>query len=297
MLPLNKLLQRQIQKCYTDISNVPNELLSLFQVISESYEHYEKDRKMLERSIELSSEEMIGLNKKLQEEAADLKKSNQELDKFVYIVSHDLRAPLCSVMGIIEITQLECTEPYILENLEMMKGSIQRLDGFVEDILDYSRNARLEIKKEEINFKEMINDISNNLKFMAGSARQVCINSKFNSAAPVQSDKRRMSMVLNNLISNAIRYQNMEIENPFVDIEVNTSDTETDIIVKDNGIGISPELHDKIFEMFYRVSSASVGSGIGLYIVKEAVDAMNGKISLQSEPGKGSEFRITIPNN
>jgi signal transduction histidine kinase len=297
MLIYNKLLQRQIQKYCPEISKLPKEILPLLQVVNDSYEHYEKDRRMLERSIELSSEEMIELNKRLKEEAADLKKSNQELDKFVYIVSHDLRAPLSSVLGIIEITQLECTEPEILENLEMMKGSIQKLDGFVEDILDYSRNARLEVKKEEINFKELIDDITNNLKFMAGGSRPVNISTRFNERASVRADKQRLSMVLNNLISNAIRYQNQQIENPFVDIEVNTSDTETDITVKDNGIGISAEQHNKIFEMFYRVSEASVGSGIGLYIVKEAVDSLNGKINLLSEPGKGSEFRITIPNN
>lgn len=294
---LNKLLLRQLQKHFQDQSQIPESLLPLFDVISSSYDHYEKDRAMLERAIELSSEEMIGLNERLMEETSDLKKSNLELDKFVYIVSHDLRAPLSSILGIIQISQIECTDPAILENLEMMKSSIQKLDGFVEDILDYSRNARLEVKKEEIDFKGLISDITNNLKFMAGNARTVKISSHLSQHVPVKQDKRRLSMVLNNLISNAIRYQNQHIENPFVDIEINTSDTETDIIIKDNGIGISPELHDKIFEMFYRVSEESVGSGIGLYIVKEAVSFLNGKIKLKSEPGKGSEFKITIPNS
>jgi signal transduction histidine kinase len=292
-----KLLQKQIQKYCPDPSQLPDNILQLFGVIAETYQHFDKDRKMLERSIEITSEEMIELNTRLMEEATDLKKINQELDKFVYIVSHDLRAPLSSVLGIIEIVLMESTDPVVQSNLELMKESILKLDSFVEDILDYSRNSRTEVKKVEVDFSELLSGITANLKFMSGANRMVSINSKLNQHAPVKCDRQRLSMVLNNLISNAIRYQNHQINNPFVDIEINTSDTETDIVVKDNGIGISPELHDKIFEMFYRVSEKSVGSGIGLYIVKEAVSAMNGKISLKSQPGKGSEFHIKIPNN
>ncbi|MBK7966234.1 MAG: HAMP domain-containing histidine kinase [Bacteroidetes bacterium] len=113
----------------------------------------------------------------------------------------------------------------------------------------------------------------------------------------MKSDKSRLSIILNNLVSNAIRYQNAQLPNPFVDIKIDTSDTETDIVVRDNGIGMSKDVQPKVFDMFYRVSNVSVGSGLGLYIVKETVEKLHGKIAVDSEPGQGSTFKIRIPNN
>ena len=102
--------------------------------------------------------------------------------------------------------------------------------------------------------------------------------------------------MLNNLISNAIRYHNPERENPFVRINANINESGAKIEVEDNGIGISQEYHEKVFEMFYRVSESSNGSGLGLYIVKEAVNKLNGDITVKSTPGVGSKFTLHIPN-
>jgi len=230
-------------------------------------------------------------------ENEELKKTNSELDKFVYSVSHDLRAPLSSMIGVIEIAEDDTTDELMLGHFKMLKGNIKKLDGFVNDILDYSRNSRTEIKKEEINFKELLDGITENLKFMGGNNREIDIKIEVNNNIPVLSDKHRLTFILGNLVSNAIRYQNSQIPNPFVAIKIDTSDTETGIIISDNGIGIRKELHNKIFDMFYRVSDASVGSGLGLYIVKEAVTKLNGNIEVQSEIGQGSTFIIKIPNN
>jgi signal transduction histidine kinase len=226
---------------------------------------------------------------------SELKKANHELDKFVYSCSHDLRAPLSSMLGIISISLEETSDPGMVEHLGMLKKSINKLDGFISDILDYSRNARTEIKKEEIDFKEVLSDLTNDLKHMNGNT--VDIKTDIRTESPFYSDRSRINIVLNNLVSNAIRYQNPKINDPFVDIKVDTSDTETHIIVKDNGIGIPKEHQQKIFDMFYRVSKNSVGSGLGLYIVKEAIDKLNGRIEVESEPGQGTTFNVYIPNN
>jgi PAS domain S-box-containing protein len=234
---------------------------------------------------------------KLENSISELKKTNSELDKFVYSVSHDLRAPLSSMLGVIEISEDDTTDETMLHHLNMLKNNIKKLDGFITDILDYSRNARLEIKKEAIDFNEMLSDISQNLKYMGGGNRIVDIQVEVNEKSKIHSDKSRLSIILNNLVSNAIRYQNEQNPNPFVNIKIDTSDTETGIIIKDNGIGISAESQAKVFEMFYRVSEASVGSGLGLYIVKEAVEKLHGEIKLESAPGTGTTFEIRIPNN
>jgi PAS domain S-box-containing protein len=232
----------------------------------------------------------------LEKNIVELKKSNSELDKFVYSVSHDLRAPLSSMLGVVEITEEETQDEFVLEHLGMLKGSIKRLDGFIADILSYSRNSRLDVIKEEINFKEMIDEIRGHLKYMSGFNRQVDITVDINSEKKFVSDKNRINMVLNNIISNAIRYQNPAINDPFVDVKIDMSDTETNIVVKDNGIGISKENIEKIFEMFYRVSENSIGSGLGLYIVKETIHKLKGVINVESEPGIGTIFQLSIPN-
>lgn len=234
--------------------------------------------------------------KKREIENQELKTANYELDRFVYSTTHDLRAPLNSMLGIIEIAQDDTTEEMMLEYLKMLKGSAKKLDGFICDILDYSRNSRMKVDNEHINLSELLNDVTQNLKFMGDNNRAVELKTDIVGNTSIFSDKNRLITILNNLISNAIRYQNSKIPNPFVSITIDSSDSETEIVIQDNGIGINKDLHLKIFDMFYRVSRESVGSGLGLYIVKEAVNKLNGDIQIQSEIGLGTAFYIKIPN-
>ncbi len=227
----------------------------------------------------------------------ELKKTNSELDKFVYSVSHDLRAPLTSVLGIIDLTEMKTQEELTKKHLHLIKKSVTKLDGFISDILDYSRNARVEIRKDEIHFDEILEEITDNLKYMNGADSKVDLQIKINNGVQFKSDRSRLNIILNNLISNAIRYHNPKLENPYVNITVDVSSDEVLIAINDNGIGISKEFHQKVFEMFYRVSENSVGSGLGLYIVKETVEKLKGKITVESEVGKGTSFNISIPNN
>jgi PAS domain S-box-containing protein len=226
----------------------------------------------------------------------ELKKSNMELDKFVYSVSHDLRAPLSSILGLVEFSETETTDPAVLEDYGSIKKSVKKLDGFIQDILDYSRNSRLEIRKEKINFTEVLSDVTNNLKFMSQARGNVDIRIDIQDGPDFYTDKSRVSIILNNLVSNAIRYHNAKDNNPYVKISVASNEHEVNIIVIDNGIGIDRKYHEKIFDMFYRVSKKSVGSGLGLYIVKETVERLNGSLRLESEPGIGTTFTIIIPN-
>jgi signal transduction histidine kinase len=249
----------------------------------------------------LQKEALLSIERKRNEEAleksnSELLKSNTELDKFVYSVSHDLRAPLTSMLGVIEITEDGTEDRFMLKNLNMLKASIHKLDGFIADILSYSRNARQEVVREEIDIREMINDTMNNLKYMSSRKRLVEMNVEVSGNAVV-ADKRRLGIVINNLLSNAIRYQNPTVDAPFINIKVDSNDKGTLIEIKDNGIGIKKEAHEKIFDMFYRCSKSSEGSGLGLYIVKETIEKLHGRIEVDSELGIGTTFNIYIPNN
>jgi signal transduction histidine kinase len=255
-----------------------------------------------ERQIELTYEMGRFQEEQIQQKALlrsneELKKSNKELDGFVYSVSHDLRAPLSSMLGIIGLCEMENHSAFMEKNISLLKNSIKKLDGFIIDILDYSRNSRLGVNRQEIHFNDLLNDISNNLKFMGGDDhRNVDIRIMVRNGVTFHSDQNRLGIILNNLISNSIRYQNPGVPDPFVEIHVDVSEIAADILVRDNGIGIDKENQEKVFHMFYRVSNKSIGSGLGLYIVKETVEKLNGVIKLESQPGKGSAFSIRLPN-
>jgi signal transduction histidine kinase len=291
----NKLLERQINKYLGNDAIIPESMYLLLKGISDSYDHYEKDRKMLERSIELSSQEMIELNNQLRSETEELKKANLELDKFVYSVSHDLRAPLLSLKGLVAITKKTSSEELTQNHMDMILGTIERLDGFIKEILDYSRNTRFDIRVEKIDFDNLLDDIKDNLRFMGSIENMIC-ERNINIIDSFYSDKVRIEVILNNLISNAIGYANTASSNSFVKVNITADKKRAVISVEDNGIGIEEKYHEKIYEMFYRASEASKGSGLGLYIVKETVTKLNGTISLTSQPDIGTTFIITLPN-
>ena len=112
----------------------------------------------------------------------------------------------------------------------------------------------------------------------------------------IHSDRTRLYIVFNNIISNSLRYYKNYIKDPFINIKIKVSDTKAIIIVEDNGIGIKPDRIGKIFDMFYRATSTSNGSGLGLYIAKESVAKLEGTISVESEFERGTKFTLVIPN-
>ena len=178
----------------------------------------------------------------------------------------------------------------------MMKDSIGKLDIFILDILDYSRNARLEVKRTPISFSSLLTDIRNSLKFISTGNSNVEIRINIEEDGTFCSDRSRIIIILNNLVSNAVRYADPSKPASYVEVTVVARADGALISVKDNGIGIHKDYHQYIFNMFYRVSEKSKGSGLGLYLVKETVEKLNGDIQFTSTPGVGTEFKIYIPN-
>jgi len=225
----------------------------------------------------------------------ELKRVNEELDKFVYSASHDLKAPLNSVLGLINIAKKEGPTGNMSLYLEMVEKSIRRLEKFIGDIIDYSRNASVSVKISKIDFYQLVDEAIEEVKYMDqkdGIKREVSIqgNGEF------FNDERRISVILNNLLANSIKYHDHRKENKYVKININYSSRKGEIVVEDNGLGISVDHQDKIFNMFYRANENSKGSGLGLYIVKETLDKIQGSIHLYSKPREGSRFTITLPS-
>ncbi len=232
--------------------------------------------------------------KLLKQNNKELKKINKEMDKFVYSVTHDLRAPLMSLLGLIKISKDESHEVELLKYLEMMETSVYKLDDFIKDIIDFSRNARTEVEKKPIDFEKFIYEVWHNLEYISDSEKVEFqyINELDRS---YEGDQKRLSIVLSNLLSNAIRYQNYSRSNAVIRVKVEREDECLKLTVHDNGPGIPEEYQEKVFDMFFRANDTKNGSGLGLYIVKETVEKLGGVIRLKSNSIFGSSFQIFLP--
>jgi signal transduction histidine kinase len=179
--------------------------------------------------------------------------------------------------------------------LDMQERSLRKLDKFIYDIVNYSRNNRVAIEITPIDFTLLIDETFEQLQHME-QFEKIQRTIQIDRSIDFHSDPKRLSILLNNLISNAIKYNDITKANPFIRIEVKKTDQGVAIHVADSGEGMSPDHIPKIFDMFYRGSLRSVGSGIGLYIVKEVVLKLNGTIRVHSEKGEGSEFIVELPH-
>ncbi len=224
----------------------------------------------------------------------ELIKVNKELDSFVYRTSHDLRAPLVSTKGLIDVMQLAQTEEERLKYMDLMRRSIDKLDGFIRDIIGYSRNSRSSVKRSPIDFRYEIEGVFESLYYLE-NGKQIQPTISLQGDDILYSDPVRVGIILSNLISNAIQYSDLKKETPQVSVEVELKPEGAWLMVQDNGIGIKPVHQQRIFEMFYRGTQHGQGSGIGLYIVKETVEKLKGTIEVASVEGAGTTFRVWIP--
>jgi signal transduction histidine kinase len=245
--------------------------------------HHEHKRKKAEKALRKQNEELVKINK--------------ELDSFVYSVSHNLRAPLMSVLGLINLVQVENkkSDPGMNGYFAMMQQSIHKLDDTLKEILDYSRNARSELNIGLVDFQRMVEDSFDRMKYMEGS-EHIEKSVKVDIKAALYTDPYRLSVIINNLVSNAIKYRDVNKEKSTISIEGSITEEKLVLTFRDNGIGISDDYIQKIFDMFFRATDRSEGAGLGLYIVKETVDKLHGSINVESHMGIGTMFTLSVPN-
>lgn len=223
-----------------------------------------------------------------------LAKLNDELDRFVYSTSHDLRAPLLSVLGLLKVAEAAPTEKEMKHYHELMQTRLLSLDTFIKSITDYSRNNRLDIVHENVNIGDLATDIWESLKYSADAQGIEFINDLPENLV-VTNDGTRLRVVLSNLIANAIRYHDHRKERKYIRVHHHMTASSFSLHVEDNGQGIAPEYQVKIFDMFFRGNESSQGTGLGLYIVKETMKKLSGDIQLTSTPRQGSTFSISVP--
>ncbi len=229
------------------------------------------------------------------EKNKELTKINHELDSFVYSASHDMRAPLTTLLGLIQIARHQKTETELNGIFEMMKNRIHALDGFLKNITEYSRNVHLPVNNKSVLLAELIESVCAENKLMADQ-ENILFETQQSQDERVLIDPTRVQVILNNLVNNAIKYHDHHSDkDKWIKIISTCNKHDLTIRVIDNGVGIDDTYQPRIFDLFYRASEKSRGSGLGLYIVKETVHKLNGSISCVSKLGVGSEFIVNIP--
>jgi signal transduction histidine kinase len=246
------------------------------------------------RLVSDSEKAIVQKNAELLQTNSELVKTNQELDRFVYSASHDLRAPLSSMLGLVEIAQYAKKEDEARLYLEMIKGRVRVLDTFIKQIVDYSRNSRLEPEITTFDVHDLLDEVQDHLKFLP-EFEKVEVGFNLPSAWQIRSERNRLKTVFENIFSNAIKYRNRNGDNSSLKISGTENENTYRFEIADNGIGI-PEQHlKKVFDMFFRAHEGSQGSGLGLYIVKETLAKLGGSIVVRSQIGEGSVFTIELP--
>ena len=240
--------------------------------------------------------ELMNTSLALKEKNLALEQANHDLDSLMYHAAHDLRAPLNSLMGLIEVMRQEDDMEQMRRYLDVQAAKIQRLDTFIQDIVNLSKNSQEGITLSEIDLENLFFTTVEQFRFLPGAAK-MHFDYAASGSVVLRSDAFRLSMVLSNLISNAVRYHDPAKEAPSLRMIVYIDADKAILRLQDNGLGIAQEHLDRIFEMFYRASKSPQGSGIGLYIAKETLQKIGGTMQVESELGQGTTFVIELPNH
>ncbi len=234
----------------------------------------------------------------LQKKAKELQIKNDELEEFTYRTSHDLKAPLVNIHCLSEIMKEDLMDKDFDEvstNLDKVGKLTQKLEHLVSNIVEIAKIDGVDEKVEEVNIAKEVESIKENLNTLIDD-NNVEVRVDVDDGKSVLTQRNLIRRVLENLISNAVKYSDPEKEHKFVLIAVSESGGRTRIQVADNGLGIPEGNLNDVFRMFKRFhKSSSFGSGLGLYLVKKNLDKINAKIAVESSP-EGTVFTIILPN-
>lgn len=274
---------------YTDVEAIIDAINKgqIFRYIKKPWDKLE-----LQTSIK-NAYEVYTTRQNLKIKIEELQRTNDELNRFVYSTSHDLRSPLASVMGVLNLAKMEGSVIDPNGYMGMIESCVNKMDFFIIKVIEYYKSVRVDDTYEVVDLKKLATD-SIDLCRMQNPA--IIFDLQVSQSNEFWSDAFRLSVILNNLISNAVKYQKPGEVNPYVKLIIKTSDKDAEIIIEDNGVGIVEDHLNNVFKMFFRSNFSVTGLGIGLYIVKEALTRIGGEIFVDSSYGVGTSFRVKVPN-
>jgi PAS domain S-box-containing protein len=230
----------------------------------------------------------------VQQRTATLRETIGELEAFSYSIAHDMRAPLRSMQGFADILVSDYADKLDADGrrfLERIAASAERMDKLIQDVLNYSGVVRRELPIEVVDVGRLLQGIVETYPMLAPSHAEVTLAGPF---PPVLGNEAMLMQIFSNLMGNAVKFVAPGVK-PRIKVRAEVKGSHVRFFVEDNGIGISADQHEKIFAIFQQVSKNFEGTGIGLAIVKKAVERMGGQVGLRSVPGRGSTFWVEMP--
>ncbi len=225
----------------------------------------------------------------------DLKAANKELETYIYKASHDLRAPITSILGLTHISKFEIDDPKAFEYLVMIEKSAKKLDDTLIGLVQSMNIKDTKQFSDLIGFEQIIKETITKYE-LRKEYSTINISSSVRNSHVFVSNKYIIESIFQNLIENAIKYQRTTKDNSFLKIIVSDSLGGVEIKFEDNGIGIDDDQKDKVFEMYYRATAISTGSGLGLYLVKLGIEKLKGTLNFESHKNAGTTFILNLPN-
>jgi signal transduction histidine kinase len=237
------------------------------------------------------------LEHRIEERTAALQESNSQLEGFCYSVSHDLRAPLRSMQGFSHALVEDHGESLNAEGKDFARrilAAAEHMDGLLADVLAYSRLSRQQFEPEAVDVAGVIEDVL--IQLQSETRKRNAVIHKDNIRCAVKAHRSALELMLLNLLENALKFVPNGVA-PVITISTEERGERCRVCVRDNGIGISREHHQRIFRIFERLHGIETypGTGIGLALVQKAAERMNGHVGVDSAPGQGSLFWIDLP--
>ncbi len=240
-------------------------------------------------------EALIKSNELLQNRSEQLVSSNEELERFAYIASHDLKTPLNNIISFCGLLEKELKQNHnkkAIQYFDFIKQGSNRMDVLIKDLLEYSKMSGNEIKNEEIDLNKLVHSIVDSISvYLKQRNAKVIIENRLPS---IKANRAKVYLLFKNLIENGVKYN--QSPHPRIKITFIIKENIYQFYIKDNGIGIAAKYHENIFQMFSRLHTSKEyeGTGLGLALCKKIVDGLKGQIQLESERGVGSTFIITF---
>jgi signal transduction histidine kinase len=246
-------------------------------------------------SVNYQSEKILTeSNNEISKKNLELIRLNKQLDRFFYSTSHDLRGPLTSVLGLINLTEKESDIQQIKVQLGLMLNRVQYLDEIICNITDYARNVQQHVNKSTVSLSQLLEIVIAKLQ-LKETDTDIKISNQVSRDLQLITDGKRLETVFFNLLSNAVKYSDSTKTSQYINITEESTETAIKINIEDNGVGIPAEKLPLIFDMFVKVHERSSGAGLGLYVVKETLEKIGGSITVTSHENQGSVFTVALP--
>ena len=291
-----RLANEELREQHLNVQSAYSALKYTSDKINEQKEEILIKSRELQAANHKISQINASLNKIVEKRTQQLRRTNEELDQFLYRSSHDLRRPLTTILGLKHVAELTFTDRAILELFEKVTDTAHNMDKMLAKLITVSDISKTSLRASHINFEELTNRVRTRFQRQQDTYG-VSIDLKLGPEVDFRAPERLVEIVVEQLVENSFNFISLNHgENPYIRIEVDTHNSRGVVRVIDNGIGIDPSVKEKIFEMYFKGTERSQGNGLGLYVAQKAAQKMMGTIELSENSPQGTTiFELVVP--